>query len=1005
MRDELRARWSEIATSFATPFRSLAHRIANHPSDDFELLWLLADFAQLCVRYTSLLVLSYGYHNPDDDHAVFDTTARRDLRRPTAGTWTAFLRSALHALILKSVQLPFDGLLALSDKGNFARLRRLVEERNTLAHGAVGRFDVSTAKVDELSELVLEVAKAFNRVCSREPVALNDRLHWTSDQRTAVGQPLHPFVVRAADDPIPHLFDSIDHEQVLFTSPHGRGVPDATVTADVLNYLRSGPNEAKRAETIKINKYELIGRSRSAVATWRYHVSMDFFATDQYFDELPAYAGRPAFGERVCTAIASAPGGQTINLYGGRGSGKRLFLADLFAELVANEHIIATAHEIENARKLSTAFNDSLAVAGDFDQLATLVHAWFPQSKLVLLLPRLSSFPGVGEARAVVDRLLTLPDRFASVCLIMMTDDVDPGERPGAFAHRYTPLRMPRMEIESTSRFFERVMAKPRHSPLTDWELLPETAQEVLGSPSDLVTFCHTYDLRAVDDQFKVPSYRLERWNALLASAPQSADVQPLLQKIATAMRRAKTDRIKRYQIFARATEGERQAEETLQRSGYLIIDDEVRFSEFEWLVRSLVLSITESGSAIEHNATALIEESAGFPPIGKAFAVALGHRPASAIRTVFESIVGNRRLENRAALVQGVLECAYSHDDTSLFVELTERALADANADACSGCAAMAQQLVRDGSKDAVTDGRSLYEACLAAAERHGLAELDAVVRHQFTLLCVDDLREQERTFWKIVTATRASTFTDLRHAAVNNWASAAIRLSIDPVRISEELASVASIAVTMHNWSHALTTAQLLALTSLAPPVCDRVRAVTLSESAVQLSQRFGSYADEAHACDFQATILKRSNRLADAVAQEEQAVGLARLAAQSLDEAQFRSRLATLLLEQAESTDPDTSERLLGDALSHCRAAKRVLGELASGDRLVRRARGAAWWDTARIFLRLGSVSSALQAAEKSHESFEAADDLESARSVREWISHLQRSEDSRSQSDGA
>ena len=60
-------RWEKLGTKAIPPFSLLARKIACSPNDSassFQLLWMMVDFACLCIKYSTVLLMSLSAQNP-----------------------------------------------------------------------------------------------------------------------------------------------------------------------------------------------------------------------------------------------------------------------------------------------------------------------------------------------------------------------------------------------------------------------------------------------------------------------------------------------------------------------------------------------------------------------------------------------------------------------------------------------------------------------------------------------------------------------------------------------------------------------------------------------------------------------------------------------------------------------------------------------------------------------------------------------------------------------------
>src|SRR5439155_26640638 len=103
--------------------------------------------------------------------------------------------------------------------------------------------------------------------------------------------------------------------------------------------------------------------------------------------------------------------------------------------------------------------------------------------------------------------------------------------------------------------------------------------------------------------------YNRKRWELLTSQTPQTDDAL-LLSRLGQAMRDAGQAEVDSSIVYAGIPEREpRQLKEGLTRlacEGYTVDDELIRFSEFEWLIRALGLTLPPPSSASDVSAGAL---------------------------------------------------------------------------------------------------------------------------------------------------------------------------------------------------------------------------------------------------------------------------------------------------------------------------------------------------------------------------------------------------------------
>ena len=516
------------------------------------------------------------------------------------------------------------------------------------------------------------------------------------------------------------------------------------------------------------------------------------------------------------------------------------------------------------------------------------------------------------------------------------------------------------------------------------------------------------YNERPIDRAFHEATYRAERWQALLDSdAIHGMRPRDVVKQLAAAMLDSRTLSVERSALYERFADQARQnatrvVEDFLRPLGFLDVDDQVRFADFEWLVRSLVLIIAAAADADVSDARlrTLVADSASFAPIGDALGLWVASYGPPAILRALAAIIESESAR-RDRLIETLLARAYP--DRDLVRAIAMRALEHGDESVCLGCAAAAQQMMNDGSADAAEAGVEIYERSLEVARQRRFAATEARVMNEYALVESADADAQARTFKDVVRTARLLRLSDLEHVATNNWADARLRAlesssGVDAPAIARSLSEVIAELTRVtadspsDNWRNACATWQLLAEAHAMEAPADAARILACGASAIDLATRSGDFGDRAHAYRRSARCLAAASALGPAIDQQTSALTFARLAVLDLDEAELARGLARLLVARDESAGSVPRLTLIS-ALAQCRAALRVLGRLPFDAPALWSAKGETWWDIACLLERLGCADARDDAEAKALHAYATAGDDQQLGSIRRLIAERQ------------
>lgn len=842
MQPELHQRWQRIAETFSSPFRLLARDILDG-KHDFELLWRLADFAQLCIRYPSLLLLSHGFHDPEFRKRLFAKPPHKALHRATLGQWLGFLADGIEHLRSGKNHGPLAPLAGISPE-IFERVGiELVRERNQLAHGVPGRMRVTEEQVNTLSRLVLDIAENLAEICQCELVAAPPHLKLHNQHGTLN---VWPFILPGATPDDPRLYDTFEQHALFASRDSLEAVRE--VSDSIRGYLKFPP---------------VASGSR---ASFRQHIEKDEPWVDLRFNRLPHFAGRPAFAARLDELFGSPAGNAIVMLYGPRGSGKRAFLAGFFELFEKRGHVVAVFADEWSSSELP-AFLAEMESGAGVENPPRL-----PDRPLLLALLDIDGWLARPERSRLLRALLEHTRARPTISVLLMADASAPTVLELLRPLPILAVAMPPAEEDASSAFYH-IVALTEGTHLPPWTRLPAEARELNRFPAAAVRFCRNYKDRALDESFSIAGYDDTQWHERFTAdtpptgameAPLSIAVDILADRMRAGRRRAVpiTDFFDAAQSRSVQPLMKRAIQDLIllgyieERSSATSCESEkvLLFAEFQWLRRALYRQVAAPLREGRH--ADLLRETEGFPPLGDALSDFVREAPVESAMRLFEALFA-ARLANHGRLVEALLLGAYQSPDSRLFARFLQRALQATDVATVEACAAVAGQLIPNGG-EAADVGRSLLVQALHRSKALGLGALTANLHNEIAerVLPWKDRRARREHLDRAIHGAITWKNLPLEHIARNNLAALLTDIvALGPLRLAEPadcneairlLEPVATTAATAASWTPVQVTRLQLARAhaALEPHQTDSARRY-LTE-VVELAQRYGTPAD---------------------------------------------------------------------------------------------------------------------------------------------------------------
>jgi tetratricopeptide (TPR) repeat protein len=1021
MNDVHRQRWEDIARTYSRPFNERARQILDHGRDDFELQWLLVDFAELCIRYLALILLGETHANSVARQALFDDYAPDKLRLAPFGGWATFVADMQDRFGKRGITIPL--LLSTRAKKLVNKVREYVlPRRNGLAHGAADRFAISQEKVDSLSELVLQVAEKLPELFSKE-------LAWDGQKAQlqffdARPIDLYPFIKRTENGDEPLLYAHIDRKNCAVFHSSAGAVADSDLGTLICDHLAGGQLPFDEKHPSEISGAELLERSAALLGKLQAEVNADYFCTDRCFSQLPQYAGRPSWANHLADLINDPTTPFILHLYGRRGCGKRKLLTDLLVHLQQAGHIVAPIWLSKLPPDgLTVAFNRALQLSGNLIDLTNAVEKLDANARLVVLLGDFTSLMNEPTRHAQIRSVLLEGNHPDGLQVLLVSDAMDSIQTSWGSGPSFVQLAIPPMEAGPCEEFYRSVTARSGRMPLTDWELLPPPARQYARSPADLVLLCERYDGQSVPRDFSILRHRQHLWNSHVPAGngklqpPEMMKRRSIIDEMARHILNSgqRTVRQSSCPTLGESRKDARRARDSLEQLGFISgvsvasesrYSEAVVFTEYDWLVRALIRVLplpSDNHELGDQELDDVLAECDRLGPVCDALAVwafELIEQNTESFRRLFSRILRSRpKCCNK--LVESLLIRAYHVE--WLFEDLLTQAIATEDEAVLGGCAGAAQQLITGGS-GAERDGVRIYRDLLAVTARREFTQLEAVLLNEYAEHCLEpsNLKEQLACFEKAIANAQLHGLPQLEHVAVNNWSRAAlagidlntIASSTEPCarvqRVIDRLESLCQIEADIGNW-HRLSYSHHLIARAYAIDSNDEAARDHLLTS-IEICQAFGEAADVAREFDSAACYFADRGDFLDAIAQHDQAINWMRIASDRDGEAGCLANRALTRSRHPDVVEPHRC-RLFADALNDFQTAKRLLAQLPSGPHILAR-QAEVWEGMARLFERIEELDQAIVCTECSEEKYHAAGLKADAQRMREFIGYLKK-----------
>ncbi len=864
--------WKRIAEALPVT-RPLANAIAQYEQHDFQLLWMLSDYVQFCVKYGSLLLLADAFHDPQLRGAMFHTTFPDNLaRNPSFGTWLAFLRRSIQRLRTAGLSATQPGLLEFLSQSE-AQIHHILTKRNTLAHGTFGRFVIDPSDVDEFMQSTLFVAEAAQLFCTQPlPASL-------SPDTLVQGSHLYPFILSDGRQPL--FYENVASDAIYVTYQDAISRPDVTTLVE--RFLKYGLTNEGGAEAQGTAK-SIYQHSQRLVAQYRQRIDDSYLGQELLLCHLPEHAGRQPLFAYMREAIADAKQPLAYHLYGRFGMGKRRFLAELLQALSAEGHLVVPlcAADLE-AAPISSAWNRLLQVDGSLSDLCQ----WLSpdgSTSVILALDDLASVTRHPHRKREMAELLDAQRHLDHIHFIGLSQTTQPLAESWASVPAFVQLPFPLMEESARSRFYVNITDKLEDAPLTTWTTMPAAAKRLAAVPIDLVRLCRRFPNRLIHADIEINHDLQEPWDSdmdelwnrvVLADVALRQTVSQLAEDMVRCGERyAIRDVIKAKQ---EGDSSSRVAEERLSAMGVITeamangADSSVisiAFTQYYYLVRALQLvpplgPVQEKATRVQFTNDELhqvLQRCSDFTPFGDALALQLAADPER-LEATFTQILQHRTpVLNR--LVEAFLVRAYPYPET--FDAVVARALDDGASPVLSGCGAAAQQLVESNMTEAKAEGVRIYAQLIDVCRRQGDARLEATFLNEFGMWGIsnDTPWDRRRCFDQACSLAESLQLEEVYTAARLNRASIDVdvahsRLEAEPTDAHRILRAVitdlshTSAEVTFANWRSENTRLELLgrAHTLLNTPT-DLEQVEQLDARRFDDIGRFGSAIDLAWA-----------------------------------------------------------------------------------------------------------------------------------------------------------
>lgn len=1010
MHPSLRVQWTAVAKEYSSTFRPLAVRIGRHDRSNFELLWLLSDFAELCVTYCSLLLLGHGFHDAGLRRTLFRDPLTHDLLgRPTFGKWYRFLYRALGRIDEDRIEVPFPGLLDIRDGDALATVDEIITRRNALAHGRPERFDVTPEDVDELCEAVLKITYPFRPVCTCQ------LLHSTSGglcfhPPTPSGDgavELDPFVIGIEGSDGPLFYESLERKDAIFRSQdptHAGCHRDPELGIAIKRYLQQGRTGESDDPSIERTQVRApFERSRLLVDRFRGRADESEYGTEFFLRELPPFSGRPTLFKQLSEVLRKTAAPLAYHLYGRPGMGKRRFLAELLQDLQQQDHLVVPLIALDlDSGCLENAWNRALDVEGGLRELTEVAKRTSSAARVVLAVDDISALLADASRRDELLAVLRDQHNIKDLHLLLLSDSTEPLEYAWAGRPSFIQIPFPVMEESGREQFYGRVIKKTDHGPLSTWHSLPRAAKRIAGVPLDLVRLCRRFRHRQVPESLSVEEDLREPWNTDMEEMWNDGVVgDPHKYEVARAIAQSMI-RIGRRQVpsvvipeWIREDPDRHRAYRILKTLGILAettsawndeITIAIQFTTYYWLVRALQLVVAlwvdtaDDSDAIDGGLSAeglsqVLAACDSFSPICDAFSLWAADRPEQRLEFAFEKLM-RHDARTLSRIVESFIVRAYPFPD--IFDRLLSIALASDREMVLRGCGAAAQQLVRSGDEEAVTEGIQLYSRLIDVCRRQQLETLEATLLNEFGVHGINStaVRRQREYFELARQKAERLGVQNLAAIARNNIAAVDLETAESLQHSAPDLAKVnaeqiirlledaRSREVNYENWAQVRTSLQYLARAyrivggddggAAQRRCCERLR---------DICQQFGTAVDVAVASSQCAGCLAEQGDFPKALAMHEEAIGWMAAAGDLFGLAQcLMDRARTLKLHGG--TDKPESQRQFKRLESSLNQLKLALEKLEDAPDCEQKRSLLAdiWYEMASVLQQFGEVSEA-------------------------------------------
>ncbi len=988
---QLREHWETIAGDFAATFQPLAGQIAAYERADFQLLWMLSDFTELCIKYCSLLMLGQAFHDPALRDVLFQKAISAELVPPPSfGTRLGFFERAIRQLRREGHAVPFPGLLEFADHPQL-EAGKVLNMRNTLAHGLPSRYDVNADEVNGVCRQVLDVVQALQETCSASLQVREEGVVFVHPG-SAGEFPLYPFVVDAGRG-APAFYECVKRNTALFSSL-SQVYPRPDLAPTIMLFLRQGRvgDEQPGDGPQDLTPHD---RSRMLVEQFRGRVDDSYYGREFLLRELPEQAGRPTLLRNLLGPLTKQETPLTYCLYGRRGLGKRRWLAELLQSVQQQEHVaVPLIVEDLDGMPLASCWNAALQVEGSLSDLAALSGGPKSRRRVILAVDDVDALLAHETRRRELQEVVRRQQDLRRLHLVLLSDTPRPLTYDWACRPDFVQIPFPLMEEEGRRQFYERITSTVERAPLSTWNSLSDDVKTIAGAPVDVVRLCRRYRGSVVPDEILLyhdmaepwDGDMEEMWRTLVLEEPRQ---RALAAELAREMLQAGQDELSWPAALAGLAQDERaQAYATLKAVGILTesaaASDEglattTRFASYYWLVRALQLvepmaspASPLDSSAARHLADDELKQVIGhcerFAPCCEALSLWAADSPARLSEIFLHILVSDTPVLNR--LVESFLVRAWP--DPELFETVVAALLDQPREEAVSGCAAAAQQLVDSGDNEAIIEGIQLYSRLIDVCRSQAYEQLEARLLNEFGLFGVTagSPQTQRDYFRAALEKAERLQLDDLAEVARNNVASIDVEraeaLAVTQPAEARQAATLAvellrqagPLNVTARNWRHARSRIGFLARAhAVLNPEPGGSAAHDNHRRAIDLCRRFGNAVDLGWACNDYARFHADQGEFPKAHELHAESIRWMETAGEAAGHSRsLAEKGRTLLLQDSAASDAERKQGLLRAAWKQFRLAYELLENAPRGSSTER-------W-LAELRRQLSSVSGALE-----------------------------------------